>query len=214
MEMKHYSTEEWVDFVNRVIPVNQRDAMQQHMAACTACAETEVLWRNVQERAALERAYQPDANAVRMAKAAFAASRFAAAQQQKSSNVVEVLFDSFLQPALAGARSVVIGTRQMLYRADPYQIDVQIEPKPGTNRLVITGQLLEIGTSVMTATAIQVTLSNHRGNIVIATTNQFGEFSAELENSGDLELSIPSASGRPIVISLRNALDRFSGGKA
>jgi len=214
MEMKHYSTEEWVDYVNQVTPTEQRDAMQQHMAACAACAEMVALWQAVQERAAREAAYQPSANTVRMAKAAFAAAGFGAAQQQKSTSVVELLFDSFLQPALAGARSVVMGTRQMLYRADTYQIDIQIEPKPGTNRLLITGQLLEIGAAVTTATGMQVTLSNHRGNIVIATTNQFGEFSGELENSGDLELSIPSDSGRPIVISLRNALDRFSGGKA
>jgi len=213
-EMKHYSTEEWVDYVNQVTPTEQRDAMQRHMAACAACGETVALWQRVHERAAAEAAYQPDANAVRMAKAAYAAAGLGAKQQQKSSTVAELLFDSFLQPALAGARSVVIGTRQMLYRADPYQIDIQIEPKPGTNRLVITGQLLEIGTSVMTAAGMNITLSNHRGNSVIAATNQFGEFSGELENSGDLELSIPSGSGEPIVISLRNALDRISGGKA
>jgi len=212
--MEHYSTEEWVDYVNQVTPIERRDAMQQHMTACGACAETAALLQKVHDRAAVEAAYQPHANTLRMAKAAFAASGYGATQQKKSNNVVELLFDSFLQPALAGARSMVIGTRQMLYRADPYQIDIQIEPKPGTNRLVITGQLLEIGSAVTTATGMQVTLSNHRGNIVVATTNQFGEFSGELENSGDLELSIPSGSGEPIVISLRNALDRISGGKA
>src|SRR5207248_10265336 len=40
-----------------------------------------------------------------------------------------------------GARSVANGTRQMLYRADPYQVDVSIERKPGANRIVVTGQL-------------------------------------------------------------------------
>jgi hypothetical protein len=213
--MKHFSTEEWVDFVNQMITANQRDAMQQHLATCASCAQTVALWQRVHDRALAEAAYQPDLNTIRLAKAAFATSSFAAVPQQKSTgNAIELLFDSFLQPALAGARSVVIGTRQMLYRADPYQIDIQIEPKPGTNRLVITGQLLEIGASVLTATGVRVTLSNNRGNSVVVTTNEFGEFSAELENSGDLELSIPSRSGEPIVISLRNALDRFSGGRA
>jgi hypothetical protein len=213
--MKHFSTEEWVDFVNQVITASQRDAMHQHLARCSDCTQTVALWQKVHDGAVTEGAYQPDLNTIRLAKAVFATSSFAAVPQQKSTgSAIELLFDSFLQPALAGARSVVIGTRQMLYRADPYQIDVQIEPKPGTNRLVVTGQLLEIGSSVLTATGIQVTLSNHRGNSVIVTTNEFGEFSAELENSGDLELSIPSRGEQPIVISLRNALDRFSGGRA
>jgi len=61
---------------------------------------------------------------------------------------------------------------------------------------------------------IQVTLSNHRGNSVIAATNQFGEFSGEIENTGDLELSIPGENDNPIVISLRNALGKLPGGKS
>jgi hypothetical protein len=212
--MKHYATEEWIDFVNQVAPTGQREAMGQHLSTCRVCTQTVALWQKVHDQAAVERAYQPDANAVHLVKAAFVSSGFAAAKQQKSRSAVELLFDSFLQPALAGARSVVIGTRQMLYRADPYQIDIQIEPKPGTNRLLITGQLLEIGASVLTAAGAQVTLSNHRGNSIVVTTNQFGEFSGELENSGDLELSIADRDELPIVISLRNALDRFSGGNA
>lgn len=101
----------------------------------------------------------------------------------------------------------------MLYRADPYQIDIQIEPKPGSNRLVITGQLLDLSHPGIIGRDIQVTLSNHRGHSVIAATNQFGEFSGEIENSGDLELSIPGDSDQPIVISLRNALGNLPGGK-
>lgn len=214
-EMKHFATEEWIDFVKQVITSDQRQTMQQHLAACKACAETVALWQKVERQAAVEPSFQPPADAVRLAKAAFAGSGFAAAAQQKSTNnVIETLFDSFLQPALAGARSVVIGTRQMLYRAEPYQIDIQIEPKPGTNRLMITGQIMEVTGSGATLQGLQITLSNRRGNSAIAPTNAFGEFSGEIENSGDLELSIPGRSEQPIVISLRNALDRFSGGKA
>jgi hypothetical protein len=59
-----------------------------------------------------------------------------------------------------------------------------------------------------------VTLSNRHGNTVLAATNQFGEFSGEIENSGDLELSVPGEGDQPIVISLRNALGKSPGGKA
>jgi hypothetical protein len=211
--MKHFSTEEWVDFVNHVIASNQRVAMQKHLATgCKRCTETVSLWQKVSKSAAAEASYQPPANTVRLAKAAFATAGMARAQEG-SRGLVEVLFDSFLQPAAAGARSVVIGTRQMLYRADPYQIDIQIEPKPGSNRLVITGQLLDLSHPGVIGRDIQVTLSNRRGNTVLAATNQFGEFSGEIENSGDLELSIPGDGDQPIVISLRNALGNLSGGK-
>jgi hypothetical protein len=210
--MKHFSSEELVDFVNQVITGDRRQAMQKHLASgCKRCTETVSAWQKISKTAAAEAIYQPPADAVRMAKAAFAAGT--ASAQRKSQGLIELLFDSFLQPAVAGARSVVIGTRQMLYRADPYQIDIQIEPKPGSNRLVITGQLLDLSHPSAMGRDIQVALSNHRGNTVLAPTNQFGEFCGEIENSGDLELCIPGDSEQPIVISLRNALGNLPGGK-
>jgi hypothetical protein len=208
--MKHFSTEEWVDFVNQMVTTGQKQAIEKHLATgCNRCMETVSLWQKVSKTASREASYQPSTDT---AKAAFATAGMAAAKQ-KSQGLIEVLFDSFLQPAIAGARSVVIGTRQMLYRADPYQIDIQIEPKPGSNRLVITGQLLDLSHPGIIGHDIQVILSNHRGHSVIAATNQFGEFSGEIENSGDLELSIPGNAEQPIVISLRNALGNMPGGK-
>jgi hypothetical protein len=212
--MKHYSIEEWVDFVNHIVTVGQQQAMQKHLATgCKRCKETVSLWQKVSKTAAAEANYQPPADTVRLAKAAYLTTRLNTPPKE-SRSLVEVLFDSFLQPAVAGARSIVIGTRQMLYRADPYQIDIQIEPKPGTNRLVITGQLLDLSNSGVIGRDIQITISNHRGNTVVAATNQFGEFSGELENTGDLELTLPGETEKPIVISLRNALGKLPGGKS
>jgi hypothetical protein len=214
VKMKHFSTQEWVDFVNQVLTSDQREAMQKHLATgCKHCAETVSMWQKVRETASAEASYQPSPDAVRMAKAAFAASGLAQTKKE-SRALVEVLFDSFLQPAVAGARSVVVGTRQMLYRAGPYQVDIQIEPKPGSNRIVITGQLLALSNTEVVSRDIPVTLSNHRGHSVIASTNQFGEFSGEIENSGDLELSIPGDAGQPIVLSLRSVLGDLHGGKS
>jgi len=212
--MKHFATQEWVDFVNHVASNDQQAAMQKHLATgCKRCTETVSLWQKVSKTAAVEASYQPPQDTVRLAKAAFVTSGLAQTKKE-SKGLIEVLFDSFQQPALAGARSVIIGTRQMLYRADPFQIDIQIEPKLGSNRLVITGQLLDLSHPGVIGRNIQVTLSNHRGSTVLAATNQFGEFSGEVENSGDLELSIPGEGEKPIVISLRNALGNLQGGKS
>jgi len=211
--MKHFSTEAWVNFVNQVLATDQQVAMQEHLSTgCKQCKKTVSLWQKVSKTAAAEANYQPSAQAVHLAKAAFATSGLA--QTTKASqSLIEVLFDSFAQPALAGARSVVMGTRQMVYRAAPYQIDIQIEPKPGTNRLVITGQLFDLSNPSVIGQNTPVTVSDHCGHSVFASTNQFGEFFGEIENSGDLELSIPGQADQPIVISLRNALGNSRGGQ-
>ena len=211
--MKHFKTEEWIDFVNQVTPARQQEAMKKHLGTgCKQCTQTAALWRKLHNAAAMEASYQPPEAEVRLAKAAFAIAGGATNQKEKSS-FVEVVFDSFLQPMLAGARSGGLGTRQMLYRADPYQIDIQMEAQPEGNRLMVTGQLLDVSSPGVVGRDVGITLSNHRGNVIHTVTNQFGEFRGEIENTGDLELSFPGKGEKSIVISLRNALRNSPGSK-
>lgn len=213
-DMKHFTTEEWIDFVNQVAASSTKVEMQRHLeSGCQRCRKIADLWEKVRRTGAAERSYQPPTEKVRAAKAAFTASGWAV-RPKESGSWIEVLFDSFRQPAFAGARSAGVGMRQMLYRADPYQVDIQIEAKPEGNRLMVTGQLLNVSRPDFAGSDVQVTLSNRRGCVVHALTNQFGEFRSEIDFSGDLELSFPRPEEKPIVISLRNALDRLPGARS
>ena len=101
----------------------------------------------------------------------------------------------------------------MLYRAGPYQIDVQVEVQPDRNRLLVTGQLVDASHPDLLDADTQVTLSDGQGNIVNTFTNQFGEFRGEVILSGDLEVSLQSRDGKPIVILLRGSEDLTLSGK-
>ena len=127
---------------------------------------------------------------------------------QESDTSVELLFDSLRQSATVGMRSGTLGLRQMLYRADPYQIDLQLEEDRENNRLIVAGQLLDANSPEITCLNVQVALSNLHGNVVNTATNQFGEFRGEVENSGDLELSFLDQSEKRIVILLRGAVEQ------
>ena len=212
--MKHFSTNEWIDFVNERITNPQRTEMQQHLEeGCQRCAGTLGMWQRVRRAAASEAGFQPPDGALRTVKAAFAASGRAEARSGgRRRGAVELLFDSLLQPALMGARSVQAGARQVLYRAEPYQIDVQIEPTPSGTRLMVTGQILDASREGTVARQVKVTLSNRKGSIAHMLTNEFGEFEGVVENSGDLELSFGGKRGQPVVISLRDTLARGAGG--
>jgi hypothetical protein len=210
---KHFREVEWIDFVNQVTVKSQHAAMQEHLdSGCQGCAKSLALWQKTREIAALEANFQPPASSVRMAKAAFAGSGVSA-EHKASAGLLELLIDSFSQPALAGARSTATAARQLLYRADPYQVHLQIEAKPDRDKLVITGQLMDLNNVESRSPDIQITLSNLRGSVTYTTTNSFGEFRGEVENSGDLELTFPRSDDKPVVISLRNALSRLPGAK-
>jgi hypothetical protein len=208
--MEHFTTENWIDFVNQAVDTNEKQSMEQHLKqGCKRCMKTVSLWQRVRQSAASEANYQPPEDALRLAKAAFAGAGLAG-QRKGVGSRIKVLFDSFLQPVFEGARSAGAGTRQMLYRADPFQIDVQVEAKHGGNRIVITGQLLNLNSPGIIGQDARIVLSNMRGQVVHAATNQFGEFSAEIENSGDLQMTFATGS-QPIVISLRDALGNLPG---
>jgi len=212
--MEHFSVEKWIDFVNLAVTTGEQQQMDKHLSlGCSSCQKTVSLWQRVRTSAAAEGNYQPPESAVRIAKAAFAGAGLGSTATGAGSKV-KLLFDSFLQPMLAGVRSAGAGTRQMLYRADPYQIDVQLEMKPGANRVVVTGQLLNLGNPKVVATGTRVLVSNMHGDVVHTVANQFGEFSGEVKNSGDLQVTFATPSGEPIVISLREALGRMPEEKA
>jgi len=212
--MEHFNVEKWIDFVNQAVTSNESAMMDKHLKlGCESCQATVSLWQRVRASAAVEGNYQPPESAVRIAKAAFAGAGLGH-QKKGSARRIKVLFDSFLQPVLEGVRSAGAGTRQMLYRADPYQIDVQLEMKPGGNRIVVTGQLLNLSNPKMIASGTRILVSNMHGDVAHSVANQFGEFSGEVKNSGDLQLTFATPSGEPIVISLQEALGRLPEEKA
>jgi len=214
--MEHFTIEKWIDFVNQAVDTNEKQLLERHLEqGCKRCMKTVSLWQRVRQLAASEANYQPPEGAVRIAKAAFAGTALAgtalAGQRKGAGSRIKVLFDSFLQPVFEGARSAGAGTRQMLYRADPFQIDVQVEAKHGGNRIVVTGQLLDLSNPGIMGPDARIVLSNMQGHVVNAVTNQFGEFSGEIENSGDLQMTFASPGKQPIVISLRDALGNLPG---
>jgi len=209
--MKHFTTEEWIDFSNQVLSSGKQHEMEMHLEqGCKRCSKALSLWRHVRQAAETEANYQPPESAVRIAKAAFAGSHLGRSGK-RAGTLAELLFDSFLRPAAAGARSVTTGTRQMLYRAEPYQVDVTIENKPGVNRIVVTGQLQDSRHPDVPCRDIPVMISNLRGNVVQTLTNEFGEFREEIKYSGDLELVFTGADDKPVIISLRDALGNLPG---
>jgi hypothetical protein len=206
--MKHFATEQWIDFVNQTGSREKQREMQTHLnSGCKRCAKALSLWQKVQHAAAQEANFQPPEDTVRSVKSAYQPVGYRA-NKKFSGIVAELLFDSFLQPATVGTRSATLGARQMLYRAGTYQVDVQIEAKPDESRLSVTGQLMDVSRPEIVRTDVPVTLSNRRGHVVRTATNQFGEFRGEVEDLGDLELRIAGPDEKEIVISLRDALVR------
>ena len=196
--------------MNQVASKDRRKVMQKHLGTgCKRYRETRARWQKVANAAAVEANYRSVSEGPRVVKTAFATVGLAV-RPQETGGLIEVLYDSFAQPGLAGIRAAGMRVRQMLFRAEPYQIDIQIEAQPERNRLVVAGQLLDVSHLEIVGGHVLVSLSDGRGNSVNAVTNQFGEFRGEVENSGDLELSFLRRDGKPVVILVRETLSPSS----
>lgn len=119
---------------------------------------------------------------------------------------VALVLDSFATRA-PGARSAAHCQRHLLYRAEPYELDLLLELHPESNRLVVTGQLLDSSRPEIFRRGVRVTLWNFRQSFVTLRTNEWGEFWGELEDCGELMVSFKIQT-REIAISIRHALHR------
>lgn len=138
---------------------------------------------------------------------------YIAPQQQQMDIPVQLLFDSYSDAVPAGIRSAAMNVRQALFRAEPYQIDLHLEEQPERNRLLVTGQLLDAGSPRIVGQGVEITLSNRSPGTIKIKTNQFGEFRAELENSGDLEVSFVGHNGKIVAILLSDVPKPLPGAK-
>lgn len=206
--MKHLKVVEGNHLLNHAASDLWRKAIQNHRGV-RRNPRAAARWQKVAHATAVEASYQPAAESVRVAKTGFAIAG-PAARRREARGPLELQYDSYLQPVPMGTRSAPMNIRQMLYRADPFQIDIHIELRPEQNRFVVTGQLLDLSHPEMVARDVQVTLSDGCEDIVNTVTNQFGEFHAEIKNSGDLEITFLASGGKPTVILLRGALDPLS----
>src|ERR1051325_93422 len=200
--MMNFDVVEWTDFASG----DWQKARQKHLGAGSKRRlETPAPWRKAANAAAVDASYQPPAERVRMGKEAFATAGLMAGPQE-ASGLIELLFDSFSHAAVAGTRSAAMSIRQMLYRAEPYQIDIQLEAQPQRNRLVVAGQLLDVSHPEGVGREVQVTLSDGRESVLNSMPNQLDAFRGCAEHSGDSGLYFLGLSGKPIVFLLRRAL--------
>jgi len=101
--------------------------------------------------------------------------------------VATLVFDSFAQPALAGARGGAVSARQMVLRAEGFDIHLRIWAEPPGRKMV--GQILarKDGGSVE---GTQLHLLHQEERFDTVTADKFGEFEFQEVPDGPLNLQI------------------------
>ena len=179
----HLRPEEALDLIEMRAPEEQVNFWNQHIATCSSCLDQLQAWRRIRallKRENLESA--PDA-VTAMAHTVFEPP---VARRPLREILASVVFDSFAQPALAGARGAS-SARQLLLSAE--EIDVHLRVwTVGTERR-IAGQLLSRDKSAdVRGTRLHLVSAGKR--MGTAEADKFGEFEFEEVTDGPLDLEI------------------------
>jgi hypothetical protein len=188
--MEHYSLEKWADFARQVVGEREKAEMQSHLEnGCGKCSKVLGLWQRVHQFASHEHSYQPPDSAVRSMKGTFAIRGPRKAGRAVRA-ITELLFDSSQSPLPAGVRSSGTVSRQLLYGAGDYRIDVRIETRANSDKVVVVGQVLNSGDPDENVGVVPVTLVRAGKALTESITSPYGEFDVECDRRGPFELRV------------------------
>lgn len=200
--MSHYSAIEWVDFARGCLPPETADLMRASVAeGCQECQASSTLWSRVREALRREREYQVSELIVRAVKHAFPEEKFLS-WLTRAGQYATVVFDSLLQPALAGVRSSSRRSRQLTVESGPFVVDLQLEADPAHRQILITGQILANSNSGARVGGAEIVLLSPDKIVQKATANELGEFHMDSGQGSNLRLFIDIRGERAVGIIL------------
>jgi hypothetical protein len=187
--MTHFPPSDWVDLVHQKVLPAREALMKEHLErACVECQQAMEFWKRVQAIGMNEALRTPPADVVAAAKASFKAPMERTPWSAMSA-FAELVFDSALQPAMAGVRSGAAGARRMLYRSGRHSVDLSIE-RSADAKMMLIGQVLDSSAPTPEMPGVQVRLSQKEKVLSITETSKTGVFWLQCESDDDLEIAL------------------------
>src|SRR5713101_2619770 len=174
--MKHFELAEWTDFVRGLVEKSARLPMEHHLASgCRKCRHTADLLRKLVTAARNDSQVQVPDYALRCARAIFLL------QQPEKVQILpripaRLLYDSFREPLPAGVRTQQRLSRQALYQAGDYSLDLRLENERGSPRVALVGQIKNRKEPSKHLGDVPVLLVSGRKLLARTMSNSLGEF--------------------------------------
>lgn len=180
----HLSSEVALDLIEGRLQTDEAGFWTSHISTCAACAQDLNNWRKV--GTSLKRSHLESAPDQDLEKALHIFLPASAASSKLRSVVASIIFDSFQQPALAGARGAV-PARQLVLRVEEFDIHVKIWGDHSERQLL--GQVLPRGgTEFLSAARFHLLRKGER--LESTMVDELGEFHFTHVPEGDLSLQV------------------------
>ncbi|MEW6125980.1 MAG: zf-HC2 domain-containing protein [Acidobacteriota bacterium] len=164
-------------------------AVHSHLESCASCNAARAWYEQVKAIAANDETVAPPEWVLRRASKIFGSQNLRETFVERAGRLIAALvFDSFGNLGFAGARSFASAERQLLYRAEPYSIDLQLTPAADAQG-ELKGQILRDDEFKFDSVAeVELHLLRDGQTILTTNTNKFGEFSLSKLATGNYDL--------------------------
>ena len=169
--------------------------MRGHLAGgCRKCRRSAEILGRIARLAAAECRYEVPEFAVHCARSIYGL------EQPREVRVPggllgRLVFDSFREPLPAGVRSQHRISRQTLYEAGEYALDLRQEQERGAARVSVVGQIASRKEPGRAFAGVPVALFAGASVLARSVSNEFGEFQIEYAPARDLRLDVGVAEG-------------------
>src|SRR5712691_10568158 len=189
--MNHFELHQSADFVRGLIEESAQVTMERHLASgCRKCRQTTDLLHKVVAATRNDSRIQVPDYALRCARAIFLL------QQPEKVQILprirtRLLYDSFREPLPAGVRTQQRLSRQALYQAGDYSLDLRLENESGTSRVTLVGQIQNRKQPGKRLGGVPALLFSGKQVVGQAVSNSLGEFQMEYAPTKRLRLYLP-----------------------
>ncbi len=183
----HMTTETALDLADGRLQPAEAEFWRHHISTCTDCMQRMADWRNLGIN--LKRSHLEDApsNDLERTFNIFTPVRTVTAGSKLRQVLAAIIFDSFQQPAFAGARGQALAARQLVLRAEEF--DIHIKVWGDTHHRQLVGQLLSRSGDEFSGVA-RLHLLRNGERLESTSMDDMGEFQFTDIPEGDLSLKI------------------------
>ena len=189
--VRHYDITEWADYARNLAVADKNREMKAHLeAGCPKCEKLQQLFSRFALVCTRESAFEIPRQAEHSVKALFTLGR----ESKRSAFQrlwATLTYDSAQSLQPAGVRGTHQISRQVLFHAGDYSVDLRFEHEKGSASMVLVGQIANQKMPEQLMSNLPVILLAGQREVSRSISNSFGEFQMEYVPESDLRLLVP-----------------------
>ena len=182
-----------MDFLDGRLSEQPSNEIRSHLdSGCLRCSEDRRWYTRALEVSAGDDSVAPPAWVLKRAQRVLEDAYARPTVVEKIAQAAILILDSLRQPSLAQARSATLDSRQLLYQAGEYSIDLRVEPASGSTALVVGQVLKERQLRFESVAGLSLQL-HAAGNSYSTTTSDLGQFRFDDVTTGSYRLLLKTS---------------------